>query len=91
MTNPTIAAMLTERGARYGEFVDVAYVAQEVKRVLRGGETWKDTTNPQREALEMIANKLARIVNGDANYRDSWVDIIGYAQLVLDAMPEVGG
>jgi hypothetical protein len=39
----------------------------------------------------MIANKLARIVNGDANYRDSWVDIIGYAQLVLDAMPEGGG
>jgi hypothetical protein len=30
----------------------------------------------------MIAHKLGRIVNGDPNYVDSWVDIAGYATLV---------
>jgi hypothetical protein len=40
----------------------------------------------QKEALEMVAHKLGRIVNGDPNYLDSWVDIIGYTQLVLDRL-----
>ena len=34
----------------------------------------------------MIAHKISRIVNGDANYMDSWVDIVGYAQLVIDKL-----
>jgi hypothetical protein len=42
----------------------------------------------QREALEMIAHKIARIVNGDPNYADSWLDIAGYAQLVADRLNE---
>ena len=33
------------------------------------------------EALEMIAHKIARILSGDADYADNWVDIAGYAQL----------
>jgi hypothetical protein len=32
----------------------------------------------------MIMHKIARIMNGDPNYRDSWVDIAGYAQIVAD-------
>ena len=35
----------------------------------------------QREALEMIASKLARIFNGDNNYADSYHDIGGYSKL----------
>lgn len=27
---------------------------------------------------------MARIANGDPNYEDNWVDIIGYSQLVLN-------
>jgi hypothetical protein len=34
----------------------------------------------------MILHKLARIVNGDANYIDSWRDIVGYSQLVVDEL-----
>ena len=33
-------------------------------------------------ALDMICNKMARIVNGDPNYIDNWHDIAGYATLV---------
>lgn len=31
----------------------------------------------------MIAHKIARILNGDPDYDDSWVDIAGYATLVV--------
>lgn len=40
----------------------------------------------QREAIEMICHKLARIVNGDPYYADSWTDIAGYAKLVADRL-----
>lgn len=34
----------------------------------------------------MIFNKVARILNGNPNYADSWVDIAGYAKLVSDRL-----
>lgn len=34
----------------------------------------------------MIFHKIARILNGDPNYADSWVDIAGYAKLVADEL-----
>ena len=40
----------------------------------------------QNEALQMICHKIARIVNGDPDYADSWVDIAGYAKLVADRL-----
>ena len=30
----------------------------------------------------MILHKIGRIINGDADYADSWHDIAGYASLV---------
>ena len=43
-------------------------------------------THTQREALQMIASKLARIASGDANHQDSWIDIAGYAKLAADSI-----
>jgi len=34
----------------------------------------------------MIAHKIGRILNGDPNYADSWIDIAGYAKLVADRL-----
>jgi hypothetical protein len=39
-----------------------------------------------QEALDMIASKIARIVIGDYDHVDSWVDIAGYATLVADRL-----
>jgi hypothetical protein len=36
-----------------------------------------------QESLDMICNKMSRIVNGNPYYDDSWVDIAGYATLVV--------
>jgi len=38
----------------------------------------------QKEALEMILHKVARIVSGNPNHADHWHDIGGYSKLVED-------
>lgn len=79
---------LAQRGSRYGKFSDHAEVTQTLKAIFRArmGEKWDHLADDQKEALEMIAHKLGRIVNGDPNYADSWVDIAGYSKLVADRL-----
>lgn len=85
-----IVATLTERGKRYGKFTGHARVTQELKRVLWNALADKpELADDQKEALDMICHKLGRIVNGDPNYADSWVDIAGYAKLVSDRLEGV--
>ncbi len=45
----------------------------------RHGKTFADD---QWEALEMIIHKVGRIVNGNPDKIDHWIDIAGYAKLV---------
>lgn len=49
-------------------------------------QKWYNLDPDQKEALEMIAHKIGRILNGDPNYADSWHDIAGYAKLVDDRL-----
>jgi Domain of unknown function (DUF6378) len=83
-----IAAVLGERGKRYGKFTGHAAVAQELKAVIRRHLFMheKKLHDDQQESLDMICHKIARIVNGDPDYGDSWVDIAGYAKLVADRL-----
>ena len=78
-------AVLAERGARYGKFTDHATVTMDIKRVIHG-HTPGGFEDDQLEALDMIAHKIGRILAGDPNYADSWVDIAGYAQLVANRL-----
>lgn len=83
-----IDATLVERGTKYGKFADQAAVTYKLKNVLRehSGVHGKSYAYDQAEALDMICAKLGRIVNGDPDYADSWVDIAGYAKLVADRL-----
>lgn len=90
--NPnTVDALLDERGAvygGYGKFKDLAEVAQRFKDSL---QYFLITRNKylapdQQEALDMIFHKVARIINGDADYVDNWKDIAGYAMLISDRL-----
>ena len=88
-TNPHhIDAVLAERGTRYGKFVGHAKVTQALKYVIERGldERTKVLADDQQEALDMICHKIGRIVNGDPDYADSWVEIAGYAKLVADRL-----
>lgn len=90
---------LVERGKRYGSFDKHADITQSLKAAMNGSsirmdedqsmvDKWKSLSSDKKEALEMIMHKVGRILNGDPEYRDSWVDIAGYAQLVADRMKE---
>lgn len=65
----------------HGVYRDTAEMSQNLKNVMGVGKNWESLNNSQREALEMIAVKIARILSGDVNYRDHWDDIEGYAEL----------
>ena len=91
-----IGKTLAERGARYGDFADHAFIAQVLKAIMSGNfsglprenanikKGWERLSFTQRQALEVIADKIARILNGDPNYADNWHDIAGYAKLAED-------
>ena len=81
-----INEILEEREARYGDFRDVAHISQNIKNNLSSGASFHELDYDQLEALSMISNKLARVVNGDVTYEDSWRDIAGYATLVADRL-----
>jgi len=79
---------LTERGNRYGSFLDNATLTQALTETMRLTNKWGALEADQKEALEMIAHKISRILNGDPNYADSWHDIAGYATLVENRLNE---
>lgn len=85
----TLDTTLADRGAKYGKFTDHAAVTQSLKYTMYNQPKWEKLTDDQKEALEMIAHKIGRILNGDPNYADSWIDIAGYAKLVADRLDGV--
>lgn len=89
MTTTDITQTLTERGNRYGKFTSHAAITQALKEVMNSHPGWANLAPDQKEALEMNAHKVGRILNGDPNYADSWVDIAGYAKLVADRLEGV--
>lgn len=80
--------MLDARGKRYGDFESHAAITQNIKAVMRECDNWVLMSDDKREALEMIAHKIGRILNGDPDYKDSWDDIAGYATLVANSLKD---
>lgn len=81
-----IADTLAERGTRYGSFPEHARITQNLKAAMIDSPNWRALDDDMREALEMVAHKVGRILNGDPAYHDSWHDIIGYTKLVADRL-----
>ena len=79
-----IEEVLNERQTTYGSFTKNAETAQMLKYFVKQGDNYNDMSVVQREALDMILHKIARIVNGDPNYIDNWIDLCGYSQLVIE-------
>lgn len=78
------ASVLQERSTTHGDFEHGAVISQSLKSALAAGASWKTMDVVQREALEAVAGKLARIVTGDSSFLDHYRDIIGYTQLAMD-------
>tara|TARA_R110000822_G_scaffold6239_8_gene26319 strand:+ start:602 stop:856 length:255 start_codon:yes stop_codon:yes gene_type:complete len=77
MTDITIT--LDERAKTHGDFSDVAFISQAIKSLIN--ESKADFPDEQREALDLIASKIARICSGNNNDPDHWRDIEGYSRL----------
>lgn len=84
--------LIDTRQQTHGDWGRTAHVAQALKSCLE--DAILKAPDPvllnsgQREALDMILAKIARIVSGDPNHADHWRDIEGYARLARgDAEP----
>lgn len=89
-TPDNLNVILEERGSRYGKFSDVAELIQSFKLVAHNSKNWETMESYQKEAIDMILHKVGRILNGDPSYQDSWVDIGGYAELVVKELKGEG-
>ena len=80
--------VLDDRAKDYGKFIEGAEIMQMLKRLVHN--YIEDRGTPlafdQREAIDMIIHKLGRIINGNPDKVDHWVDVAGYAKLVADRL-----
>jgi transposase-like protein len=88
MYEDEVDATLDARAVDYGKFIEGAEVMQMLKRVVQNALSNRDKVlaHDQAEAMDMIIHKIGRIVNGNPDVIDHWLDIAGYAQLVADRL-----
>lgn len=81
----TTTALLNERGQTHGQFSDNARTGQLLRALFRASPGWHAMPDVHKEALDMIATKLSRILSGQSRHKDHFADIAGYASLAMDA------
>ena len=84
----TISKTLEQRQKTHGDFATHAVISQHLKGTMSFYDGYKELTPIQMEALEMIAHKIARILNGNPDHYDHWHDIAGYATLVTELLEQ---
>lgn len=77
--------LLERRQSTHGDFALNAEISQNLKREFEKLEQYVQLSDIHRECLDMIALKLSRILSGNAEFKDHWDDIAGYAQLGAEA------
>lgn len=83
----SISDILNQREKTHGTFSQNANTAQTLKSVVRGFVlTSSKLDADQREALDNICQKIARILSGGHDHADNWIDIAGYATLVSNRL-----
>ena len=91
MHSDELSATLERHDVNYGRFYRQGIISQQLKQDFRssaGGEGWLKLANDQRETLDMMANKISRILNGNPNIFDHWFDLAGYAMLIANRLKE---
>ena len=80
--------VIQERAKTHGDFSDTARIAGSIRKAFETSPNWSSLTPVAQESLTLMATKLARILSGDQFERDHWVDIGGYAALVVERLPK---
>ena len=80
-----ITQTLSEREKTHGSFESHAILSQSLKTAYECYAK-SELSSDQKEALEMIFHKIARIGNGNPDVHDHWHDIAGYATLIANRL-----
>ena len=83
-----IQEILSEREQTHGLFREVADYSQTIKQLMRTSRNWDKLDVTQAQALEVVADKVARILCGDPSHLDHWQDGAGYFELVARELTE---
>jgi len=83
-----LSNILESRHHQHGSFADQAALSQQFKQIMLCGK-WAGLSAAQKDALDMIAVKISRILSGDPKHIDHWDDIAGYATLVANILRNV--
>lgn len=81
---------LLTRNETHGNYEDVANATNALLIAMQYTKNWDELFPTQKEALHMIAVKIARILSGFAEEPDHWHDIAGYATLVENFVKRAG-
>jgi len=80
--NRNITTKLKARGNTHGDYIENFRVIQNLKDTMKDSVNWETLPPEQKEALEMNAVKIGRILSGNPDAADHWEDIEGYAHLI---------
>ena len=83
-----VGKVLDARAEQYGSFMQSSDTVIRIKGIMHNAVA-RNAVHlypDQLQALDMIATKISRIVHGNPNHLDSWIDIAGYATLVADRL-----
>lgn len=79
--------VISARAETHGDFSDTSRCDQRLKEDMRAWKpAWHKMEPFQRTALDMIAQKIARILTGNPHEPDHWQDIAGYATMVHERL-----
>lgn len=82
MTQPE--PTIPNRDHQHGGIEAVGETSQSLKQTMRLSPNWRKLTNGEREALDLVAHKIARILSGaDPHDSQHWEDVAGYPMAVL--------
>lgn len=83
-----VKEVLTERKAQHGDFSSVAKITSDLLDIMQESKNFDYFHDEEYLALVMILHKVARILCGNPHLKDHWVDIGGYATLVVTTLQE---
>lgn len=94
MSHLKIKDILNDRNKTHGTFQYQAATSQALKDLVVGHLSSRlanraDIDASLVEAVEMICVKMSRLSHGNPYEKDHWLDIVGYAQLVVDILDKV--
>jgi len=77
----SVEETLKERRSTHGDYKETALYSQCFKDLARSASSWSNMSAAQKESVDMILHKVARVICGNPDEPDHWVDIQGYAKL----------